>query len=138
MAGNRSNFHNSHRRAAAELLPKVYDELRELAASHLAQERPGQSLQATALVHEAYLKLVGNGDPTQWQGCGHSFATAAESMRRLLVDQARRKKRLKLAAIMFERNLNLPGKVRQVGAHVRFDGCITLPVRLTKRRSIFR
>lgn len=83
------------RQAAADLLPLVYAELRKLAAVRLSQERPGQTLQATALVHEAYLKLVGNEDTKQWQGRGHFFAAAAESMRRILVDQARRKKRLK-------------------------------------------
>jgi RNA polymerase sigma factor (TIGR02999 family) len=83
------------RQAAADLLPLVYDELRELAAARMAQERPGQTLQATALVHEVYVKLVGTEDAKQWQGRGHFFAAAAESMRRILVDQARRKKRLK-------------------------------------------
>ncbi len=83
------------RQAAADLLPLVYDELRKLAAVRLTQERAGQTLQATALVHEAYLKLVGTNDDNHWQGRGHFFAAAAESMRRILVDQARRKKRLK-------------------------------------------
>ena len=78
-------------RAAGELLPLVYDELRKLAASRLAAEKPGQTLQATALVHEAYLRLIG-GDPGQaWNGRGHFFAAAAEAMRRILVDAARRK-----------------------------------------------
>ena len=77
--------------AAARLLPLVYDELRRLAAQKLAQEKPGQTLQATALVHEAYLRLVGKGDEQPWNGRGHFFAAAAEAMRRILVDQARRK-----------------------------------------------
>src|SRR3954447_6995388 len=82
-------------RAAAELLPLVYDELRRLAAQKLAQEQAGQTLQATALVHEAYLRLVG-ADPQQpWDSRGHFFAAAAEAMRRILVENARRKKRLK-------------------------------------------
>ena len=81
-------------RTAAELLPLVYDELRRLAAWHLANERPGQTLQATALVHEAYLRLVGKDDP-QWQGRRHFFGAAAEAMRRILIENARRKKRLK-------------------------------------------
>src|SRR5690349_1314161 len=81
-------------RAAEALLPLVYDGLRRLAAWHLANERPGQTLQATALVHEAYLRLVGKGDP-QWEGQRHFFAAAAEAMRRILVENARRKKRLK-------------------------------------------
>jgi RNA polymerase sigma factor (TIGR02999 family) len=75
-----------------QLLPLVYDELRKLAAQRLAQEKPGQTLQATALVHEAYLRLVdGEGAPVGWNGRGHFFAAAAEAMRRILVDQARRK-----------------------------------------------
>jgi RNA polymerase sigma factor (TIGR02999 family) len=79
--------------AAEQLLPLVYDELRKLAAQKLAQEKPGQTLQATALVHEAYLRLVGS-DPTQpWDSRGHFFAAAAEAMRRILVEQARRKGR---------------------------------------------
>ena len=76
--------------AAERLLPLVYDELRNLAARRLAQEKPGQTLQATALVHEAYLRLVGSGDPG-WAGRGHFFAAAAEAMRRILVENARRK-----------------------------------------------
>ena len=79
-------------KAAAELLPLVYDELRKLAAARLAAEAPGQTLSATALVHEAYLRLVGPGDPGQWNGRGHFFAAAAEAMRRILVENARRKK----------------------------------------------
>ena len=78
--------------AAEELLPLVYEELRSLAAQKLAQEKPGQTLQATALVHEAYLRLVGRKHADQaWDGRGHFFAAAAEAMRRILVDQARRK-----------------------------------------------
>ena len=77
--------------AAAELLPLVYDELRKLAAARLAEERPGQTLQATALVHEAYLRLVGGGQPNEWHGRGHFFAAAAEAMRRILVEAARGK-----------------------------------------------
>ena len=81
--------------AAAELLPLVYDELRELAAARLAGENPGQTLQATALVHEAYLRLVGAGRPQGWSGRGHFFAAAAEAMRRILVEAARKKRRLR-------------------------------------------
>ena len=81
-------------RAAEELLPLVYGELRRLAAWHLANERPGQTLQATALVHEAYLRLVGKEDP-QWHGRRHFFGAAAEAMRRILVENARRKNCLK-------------------------------------------
>jgi RNA polymerase sigma factor (TIGR02999 family) len=82
-------------RAAAELLPLVYDELRKLAAARMAEEKPGQTLQATALVHEAYLRLVGVDQPHEWNGRGHFFAAAAEAMRRILVETARRKARAK-------------------------------------------
>jgi RNA polymerase sigma factor (TIGR02999 family) len=81
--------------AADQLLPLVYDELRQLAAQKLAQEKPGQTLQATALVHEAYLRLIGDGTAHSWDSRGHFFAAAAEAMRRILVEQARRKQRLK-------------------------------------------
>src|SRR5271165_4179182 len=77
--------------AAELLLPLVYDELRRLAARRLAHETPGQTLQATALVHEAYVRLVGPGEPPRWEGRGHFFAAAAESMRRILIDRARHK-----------------------------------------------
>jgi RNA polymerase sigma factor (TIGR02999 family) len=80
--------------AAAQLLPLVYDELRKLAARRLAQEKPGQTLQATALVHEAYLRLVGD-QPGTWDSRHHFFAAAAEAMRRILVEQARRKGRIR-------------------------------------------
>lgn len=81
--------------AAEQLLPLVYDELRELAAASLAQENPGQTLQATALVHEAWLRLVTPEQSQRWDSRGHFFAAAAESMRRILVDNARRKNRVK-------------------------------------------
>ncbi len=81
--------------AAGQLLPLVYEELRTLAAARLAQERPGQTLQATALVHEAYLRLVDNDDARLWNSRGHFFAAAAEAMRRILVENARRKRRVK-------------------------------------------
>jgi RNA polymerase sigma factor (TIGR02999 family) len=79
--------------AAEQLLPLVYDELRKLAAQRLAQERPGQTLQATALVHEAYLRLIGEESRPGWSGRGHFFGAAAEAMRRILVELARRKGR---------------------------------------------
>jgi RNA polymerase sigma factor (TIGR02999 family) len=82
-------------RAAGELLPLVYDELRRLAAARMAEEKPGQTLQATALVHEAYVRLVGGTAAPQWDGRGHFFAAAAEAMRRILVDAARRKRALR-------------------------------------------
>src|SRR5262245_28700891 len=81
------------RQKAAELLPLVYAELRKLAAARLANERAGQTLQPTALVHEAYLRLVGGGPAQDWDGRGHFFAAAAEAMRRILVEIARKKKR---------------------------------------------
>ena len=77
--------------AAGQLLPLVYDELRRLAAQRLSHETPDQTLQPTALVHEAYLRLVGAVEEEHWDGRGHFFAAAAEAMRRILVDQARRK-----------------------------------------------
>ena len=79
------------RKAAADLLPLVYDELRRLAAARMADESPDHTLQPTALVHEAYLRLVGRGDDHRWDGRGHFFAAAAEAMRRILVEAARRK-----------------------------------------------
>ena len=79
--------------AAEQLLPLVYDELRRLAAQKLAQEKPGQTLDATALVHEAYVRLVGSDAAQVWQGRSHFFAAAAEAMRRILVESARRKRR---------------------------------------------
>jgi RNA polymerase sigma factor (TIGR02999 family) len=77
--------------AAEQLLPLIYDELRRLAAQRLAQEKPGQTLQATALVHEAYVRLVDTDNSQRWNSRGHFFAAAAEAMRRILVEQARRK-----------------------------------------------
>ena len=81
--------------ASAELLPLVYDELRQLAAQTLARERPGQTLEATALVHEAYLRLLGTGEEPHWDNRRHFFAAAAEAMRRILIENARRKGRHK-------------------------------------------
>jgi RNA polymerase sigma factor (TIGR02999 family) len=78
--------------AAEKLLPLVYDELRRLAAQKLAQEKPGQTLQATALVHEAYLRLVDGKKAQKWNSRGHFFAAAAEAMRRILIDEARHKR----------------------------------------------
>jgi RNA polymerase sigma factor (TIGR02999 family) len=86
---------NGDPNAAGQLLPIVYDELRRLASQRLSQERPGQTLSATALVHEAYLRLVGAENTQLWQNRGHFFAAAAEAMRRILLNRARDKKRLK-------------------------------------------
>src|SRR4051794_6195847 len=92
--------------APAELLPLVYDELRRLAAHRLSREAPGQTLQPTALVHEAYLRLVGAGRGQQWAGRGHFFAAAAEAMRRILVESARRKRTLKRGGALGRRELD--------------------------------
>jgi RNA polymerase sigma factor (TIGR02999 family) len=92
------------RRAGAELLPLVYDELRKLAAARMAAERPGHTLDATGLVHEAYLRLVGAQTGDRWDGRGHFFAAAAEAMRRILVESARAK-----------------GRYRRGGGRVRLD-----------------
>lgn len=81
--------------AAEQLLPLVYEELRRLAAQRLSHEPPGLTLDATALVHEAYLRLVGDSAESQWKGRGHFFGAAAEAMRRILVERARRQRRLK-------------------------------------------
>jgi RNA polymerase sigma factor (TIGR02999 family) len=86
------SIQRGNRQAAAELLPMVYDELRKLATAKMADESPGQTLDATALVHEAYLRLIGD---QQFDGRGHFFAAAAEAMRRILVNRARDRKRLK-------------------------------------------
>jgi len=81
--------------ASDQLLPLVYEELRKLAAARMAQEKPGQTLQATALVHEAWLRLVGSEEPRAWNSRGHFFGAAAEAMRRVLVDRARQKARVR-------------------------------------------
>ncbi|HEX7450244.1 MAG TPA: ECF-type sigma factor [Pirellulales bacterium] len=83
------------RQASEDLLPLLYEELRRLAAQKMAAERPGQTLEATALVHEAYLRLVDNDHPQRWNSRGHFFAAAAEAMRRILVERARHKRTLK-------------------------------------------
>jgi RNA polymerase sigma factor (TIGR02999 family) len=111
--------------AAAQLLPLVYEELRQLAAQKLAHEKPGQTLQATALVHEAYLRLVQEPDAQareSWNSRGHFFAAAAESMRRILVENARRKKRHKHG-----------GDMRRVEASVVVRTCTP-----TARKSMWR
>jgi RNA polymerase sigma factor (TIGR02999 family) len=92
--------------AADQLLPLVYEELRKLAAARLAQEKPGQTLQATALVHDAYLRLVDVQQVQHWDSRSHFFAAAAEAMRRILVEQARRKGRLKRGAGFVRHDLN--------------------------------
>jgi RNA polymerase sigma factor (TIGR02999 family) len=86
-----SDLAQGHAHAAGQLLPLVYEELRKLAAARMAEEAPGNTLTGTALVHEAYLRLVGPADAARWDNRGHFFAAAAEAMRRILVDHARRK-----------------------------------------------
>ena len=90
-----SQIESGNPSASEQLLPLVYDELRKLAAAKLARESSGQTLQATALVHEAYIRLMGDGATSIWDSRGHFFAAAAEAMRRILVEGARRKKRLR-------------------------------------------
>src|SRR5947209_18161805 len=87
-----ANLARGDAHAAEQLLPLVYEELRQLAAARMAEEAPGNTLNATALVHEAYLRLVGPADEARWDNRGHFFAAAAEAMRRILVDAARRKR----------------------------------------------
>lgn len=96
--------------AADRLLPLVYNELRMLAATHLAQEKPGQTLQPTALVHEAYLRLIGGANPEQWNSRGHFFGAAAVAIRRILIDKARQKGSLKRGGNFIRQELhdNLP------------------------------
>jgi RNA polymerase sigma factor (TIGR02999 family) len=94
-------------KAAEQLLPLVYDQLRRLAARKLAHEKPGQTLQATALVHEAYLRLVGSSEGPGWDSRGHFFAAAAEAMRRILVENARRKQSEKHGGGLARCNLDL-------------------------------
>src|SRR6187431_1422985 len=86
-----SRLQSGESQAAEQLLPLVYDELRKLAAQRLTQEKPGQTLQATALLHEAYLRLVDVENPQRFDGRGHFFAAAAEAMRRILIESARRR-----------------------------------------------
>jgi RNA polymerase sigma factor (TIGR02999 family) len=93
-------------RAAEQLLPLVYEELRRLAAQRVMRENPGQTLQATALVHEAYLRLIGGQSQPRWDSRGHFFAAAAEAMRRILIDQARRKQSEKAGGQMRRVNLD--------------------------------
>jgi RNA polymerase sigma factor (TIGR02999 family) len=114
-------------KSADELLPLVYDELRKLAAARLAQEKPGQTLEATALVHEAYLRLAGPGKGSDWNSRGHFFAAAAEAMRRILVEQARRKGRLKRGGALLRHDVEQldvaadPGAAEILTVHESLD-----------------
>src|SRR5262245_4524220 len=114
--------------AAAQLLPLVYDELRRLAAAKLAQELPGQTLEATALVHEAYLRLVDQEQAQRWDSRGHFFAAASEAMRRILVEAARRKARLKHGGDRERVEL----EQIELPAHVRGDDLLALDEALEK------
>ena len=119
-------IHEGNAQAAEQLLPLVYDELRKLAAAKLGKEKPGQTLQATALVHEAYLRLVDGNAQEKWENRGHFFSAAAESMRRLLVENARRKQRQRhggefeqLPLVGNEANIVPPVDMIEIGrAHV--------------------
>ena len=93
--------------AADKLLPLVYEELRKLAAAHMANEQPGQTMQPTALVHEAYLRLVGGANPKEWNSRGHFFAAAATAIQRILIDNARRKRSLKRGGEFVRRELDM-------------------------------
>jgi RNA polymerase sigma factor (TIGR02999 family) len=114
--------------AADQLLPFVYHELRQLAAQRLAREKPGQTLQATALVHEAYLRLVGVDPKQPWDNRGHFFAAAAEAMRRILVEKARRKGRIRHGGGF--RRVDLPDM--EVAASANDDQVLLLDEALTR------
>ena len=116
-------------RAADELLPLVYQELRQLAAQKMLQEVPGQTLQGTALVHEAYIRLIGAEDPN-WSGRGHFFSAAAEAMRRILIDIARRKKSLKYGGD--RRRVDLNKVVEVTDDNASADNLIALDEALEK------
>jgi RNA polymerase sigma factor (TIGR02999 family) len=129
--------------AAGQLLPLVYDELRQLAAAKLAREKPGQTLQPTALVHEAYLRLVGSEPETHWNSRAHFLAAAAEAMRRILVENARRKKRVKHGGALRRVNLDVSCLLTSDPADdlealdealARFEAVDALAARLVKLR----
>ena len=113
---------------ASDLLPLVYDELRRLAAQKLVHEKPGQTLQATALVHEAYLRLVDQDGARQWNGRKHFFAAAAEAMRRILIDNARSKRRLKRGGGL--RRVELEGA--EVAAEASLDELLVIDEAIAK------
>jgi RNA polymerase sigma factor (TIGR02999 family) len=119
--------------AARQLLPLVYDELRKLAAHRLTQQTPGQTLQPTALVHEAYLRLVADPKGNDWDSRGHFFAAAAEAMRRILVENARRKGRQKHGGGLIRHDLNVADEVAQ--PEIRED-LLALDEALTKLTAV--
>jgi RNA polymerase sigma factor (TIGR02999 family) len=118
--------------AAERLLPLVYDELRQLAARKLAHEKPGQTLQATALVHEAYLRLVGPEQSHPWDSRGHFFAAAAEAMRRILVENARRKRRLRRGGALNRWGLDEAELVPAAPEDAPKDDVLAIDAALTK------
>lgn len=118
--------------AAEKLLPLVYDELRQLAAARLAQEQPGQTLQATALVHDAYLRLVGSGASQNWASRGHFFAAAAEAMRRILIENARRKKGPQRGGGLHRVNLSAAASLTGTPDEIDADDLEALDSALTK------
>ncbi len=117
-----------NRHAAADLLPLLYDELRKLAAQQLARESAGQTLQPTALVHEAYVRLIGTEDARCWDNRGHFFGAAAEAMRRILIENARRKMRIKHGGEMVR--VDLSDDISQMEDHP--ERLIELDTALTK------
>jgi RNA polymerase sigma factor (TIGR02999 family) len=119
--------------AASQLLPLVYDELRKLAARRLAHQDPGQTLQPTALVHEAYLRLVGDPEGSHWDNRGHFFAAAAEAMRRILVENARRKGRRKRGGGLTRLDLDAAEQVAVPEVH---EDLIALDEALTKLAAV--
>ena len=123
-----SQIESGDRRAANELLPLVYNELRKLAAVRLDHEKPGQTLGATALVHEAYLRLVGPDDGPSWNSRGHFFAAAAEAMRRILVEKARRKASAKHGG----EHLRIPLDAQEIAADATSADLIALDDSLSR------
>src|SRR5579883_2490635 len=119
--------------AASQLLPLVYDELRNLAAHRLAQQTPGQTFQPTALVHEAYLRLVGDPEGHDWDNRGHFFAAAAEAMRRILVENARRKGRSKHGGGLIRHDLDDADQIAEPEVH---EDLLALDEALTKFTSV--
>lgn len=122
-----SEIENGDKTAADRLLPLVYDSLRQLAAAKLANEKPGQTLQATSLVHEAYLRLVGPANALGWDSRGHFFAAAAEAMRRILIERARRRGRIRHGGDLDRVDLNDVASTSDEGqsALLDLDGALT-------------
>ena len=119
--------------ASEDLLPLVYDELRKLAMYRMSNEKPGQTLQSTALVHEAYIRLVGSKNGVGWNNRGHFFAAAAESMRRILVDNARRKSRQVHGGEMKRHDLN---HIDEISATEKTDEMLAIDAALEKLEAV--